>query len=34
MKCLDVKNNTYTNIDKEVNDKNPKFKIGNHVTIS
>ena len=34
MKPIDVKDNTYINIDKEVNDKNPKFKIGNHVRIS
>ena len=34
MKPADVKNNTYINIDKEINDKDPKFKVGNHVTIS
>ena len=34
MKPIDVKNNTYINIDKEVNDKDPKFKIGDHVRIS
>ena len=34
MKPIDVKDNTYINIDKEVNDKNPKFKIGNHIRIS
>ena len=34
MKPIDVKNNTYINIDKEVNDKDPKFKVGNLVRIS
>ena len=34
MKPIDVKNNTYINIDKEINDKDPKFKVGNHVKIS
>ena len=34
MKPVDVKDNTYINIDKEVNDKNPTFKVGNHVRIS
>ena len=34
MKLLDVKDNTYINIVKEVNDKNPKFKVGDHVGIS
>ena len=28
MKPIDVKDNTYINIDKEANDKDPKFKIG------
>ena len=28
MKPIDVKDNTYINIDKEVNDKDPKFKVG------
>ena len=31
MKPIDVKDNTYINIDKEVNDKDPKFKVGGHV---
>ena len=31
MKPIDVKNNTYINIDKEVNDEDPKFKVGDHV---
>ena len=34
MKPTGVKDNTYININKEVNDKNPKFKVGDHVTIS
>ena len=34
MKPIDVKGNKYINIDKEVNDKNPKFKVGDHVRIS
>ena len=34
MKPTDVKVNTYINIDKEVNDQNPKFKVGDHVRIS
>ena len=34
MKPIDVKDNTYINIGKEVNDKNPKFKIGDYVRIS
>ena len=34
MKPIDVKDNTYINIDKEVNDKDPKFKVGDHIRIS
>ena len=34
MKPVDVKNNTYINIGKEVNDKDPKFKVVDHVRIS
>ena len=34
MKPIDVKDNTYINIDKEVNNKDPKFKVGDHVRIS
>ena len=34
MKPIDVKNNTYINIDKELNDNDPKFKVGDHVRIS
>ena len=34
MKPADVKDNTYTDFTKEVNDKGSKFKVGNHVRIS
>ena len=34
MKPIDVKDNTYINIGKEVNDKDLKFKVGKHVRIS
>ena len=34
MKPIDVKDNTYINFKKEINDKNPKFKVGDHVRIS
>ena len=34
MKPIDVKDNTYININKEVNDKDLKFKVGDHVRIS
>ena len=34
MKPIDVKDNTYVDSKKEVNDKDPKFKIGDHVRIS
>ena len=34
MKPVDVKSNTYTNVSKEINDKNPKFKVGDNVRIS
>ena len=34
MKPVDVKDNAYINSSKEVNDKDPKFKVGNHVRIS
>ena len=34
MKPIDVKDNTYINIGKEANDKDAKFKVGDHVTIS
>ena len=31
MKHVDVKDNTYIDFKKEVNDKNPKFKVGDRV---
>ena len=31
MKPIDVKDNTYIYFGKEVNDKDPKFKVGDHV---
>ena len=34
MKPPDVKDNTYIDFGKEVNHKNPKFEIGDHVRIS
>ena len=34
MKPVDVSNNTYIEFKKEVNDKDPKFKVVNHVRIS
>ena len=34
MKPIDIKDNTYINTCKEVNDKDPKFKVGDHVRIS
>ena len=34
MKPIDVKDNTYINTDKDTNDKDPKFKVGDHVRIS
>ena len=34
MKPIDVKDNTYIDFKKEVNDKNPKFKVGDYVKIS
>ena len=34
MKPVDVKNNTYIDFKNDVNDKDPKFKIGDHVRIS
>ena len=34
MKPIDIKDNTYINTDKEVNDKDPKLKFGDHVRIS
>ena len=34
MKPIDVKDNTYVDSKKEVNDKDPKFKVGGHIRIS
>ena len=34
MKPIDVKDNTYINTDKEVDNKDPKFQVGDHVRIS
>ena len=34
IKPIDVKDNMYINIDKKVNDNDPKFKAGDHVRIS
>ena len=34
MKPVDVKDDTYTDFKKEVSDKDPKFKVGDHVRIS
>ena len=34
MKLIDVKDNTYINNSKNVNDNDPKFKVGGHVRIS
>ena len=34
MKPVDVKDNTYIDFKNEVNDKDPKFKVGDHVRIS
>ena len=34
MKHVDVKDNTYIDFKKDVNDKDPKFKVGDYVRIS
>ena len=34
MKPIDIKDTTYLDSKKEVNDKDPKFKFGDHVRIS
>ena len=34
MKPIDVKDNRYINFKKEINNKDPKFKVGDHVRIS
>ena len=33
MKPVDTKNNTYIDFKKEVSDKDPKIKVGDHVRI-
>ena len=34
MKPVDIKDKTYIDFKKEVNDKDPKFKVGDHIRIS
>ena len=34
MKSVDVKSSTYIDFDKLSNDRDPKFKVGDHVRIS
>ena len=34
MKPVDIKDKTYNDFNKEVNDKDPKFRVGDHVRIS
>ena len=34
MKPIGVEDNAYINTDKEINDKDPKFKVGDHVRVS
>ena len=34
VKPINVKDNTYVNTDKEINNKDPKFKVGDHARIS
>ena len=34
MKSIDVKDNTYFHSIKDVNDKDPKFEVGDHVRTS
>ena len=33
MEPVDVKNNTYIDFEKEVNNQNPKFKVGDYLRI-
>ena len=33
MKPIDVKDNTYINTSKEINNEDPKFNVGDHVSI-
>ena len=34
MRTVDVKDNTYISFEKEINNKDPKFKVGDYVRIS
>ena len=34
MKPVDVKDNTYTDFNKQVNDRDPKFKVGDNIRFS
>ena len=34
MKPINIKDNTYINFEKEVNNKDPKFKVGDYIRIS
>ena len=34
MKPVEFKDNTYIDYKKEINDKDPKFRVGDHVRIS
>ena len=34
MKPVDVKDDTYIDFKKEVNNEDPKFKVGDHIRIS
>ena len=34
MKAVDVKDNTYIDFDKQINDNDPKSKVGEYVRIS
>ena len=34
MKPVNIKDNTYIDFNKEVNEKDPKFKVGDHISIS
>ena len=34
MKPVDIKDNSYTDFNKDVNDRDSKFKVGDHVRIS
>ena len=34
MKPIDVKDSTYINAEKKINNNDPKFKVGDHVRLS